>query len=182
MSAMSLPGFTADASVYKTRVHYHSHMARALDQANGVSPQQGCGDIGKPCNTGYDCCTGFCSYGYCDCFDVGEDCRFGPWSCCSGQCGADGTCVSAASINVNWVPFQDGLNGLVIVTGRNFTPNSRFRVIIDPCNGQVGPIVTTDAGGEFTTWVRCRCGGVTSVRACDPNSIHCAHGSAQMTC
>jgi hypothetical protein len=103
MSTMSLPGFTAGASLYKTRSNYQ--MARDVDQASGVSPQQGCGDIGKHCNIPGDCCTGWCNESHqCDCFDVGDECFFGSKSCCSGQCGPDGTCVPAPGAGSWWSP------------------------------------------------------------------------------
>ncbi len=56
MSAMSLPGFTAEASVYKTKVHYQ--MASTLDQADGVSSPQFGLSSGNPysfCGRGWDC-------------------------------------------------------------------------------------------------------------------------------
>jgi hypothetical protein len=180
MSTMSLPGFTADVSLYRTKFHYQT--AGVLERVSGVSPQ-GCAAIGEDCSS-TPCCTGFCNYGYCDCLEVGEPCQSGPWGCCTGQCGNGGTCVPPAVINAYWVPFHDGLHGLVIVTGHGFTPNASFRVTIDACDGQVGPIVTTDpVTGDFTTWVQCGCGDPPSlVTACDPNSIRCAEAIVQTPC
>jgi hypothetical protein len=52
-----------------------------------------CLPFNSNCMNDGDCCSGFCNRdNQCDCFDPGEDCRFGPQSCCSGICGADGTC------------------------------------------------------------------------------------------
>ncbi len=190
MSVMSLPGFTAEASVYKTRVHYQT--ARTFDQGNRVSGRQltpqSCLPVGDSCSwssTGTnECCTGWCNENNrCDCFDLGDECRLGPRSCCSGTC-IDGICGPPATINVSWIPFGNGVNGLVIVTGRNFTANSQFRVYVTNCEmggGPAGPIVRTDANGEFTTWVQCFCRGVTNVSACD-QSFNCAQGSAPMPC
>jgi hypothetical protein len=94
MSAMGLPGFTADVSLYKTRAHYQT--VTALGENSGVSPQQMpvCHAVSESCASPGDCCAGYCNEdNKCDCFAVGENCQLGPRSCCSGLCGPDGTCV-----------------------------------------------------------------------------------------
>jgi hypothetical protein len=181
MSMMSLPGFTADVSLYRTKFHYQT--VGALERVNGVSPQTGCAALGEACSSSTPCCIGFCGEdGFCDCLAVGDPCQIGPWGCCTGQCGNGGTCVPPAVINVYWAPFGDGRRGIVIVTGHGFTPNAPLRLFIDPCD-QVGPPPRTNDRGEFTTWAQCDCGRPISVSACgDPNSIRCTDGVVQTPC
>jgi hypothetical protein len=46
------------------------------------------------CSGPGDCCSAFCNQNnQCDCFDSGEECRFGARSCCSGVCGTNGLCT-----------------------------------------------------------------------------------------
>src|SRR5215470_17422772 len=41
--------------------------------------------------------------------------------------------LSVPSIKVSWVPFNDGVSGLVIVTGSGFTASSQVKVDIGNC-------------------------------------------------
>ena len=49
---------------------------------------------GEPCTDDGQCCSTFCAgqRNTCECFDSGEDCRFGAQSCCSGACDVSGKC------------------------------------------------------------------------------------------
>jgi hypothetical protein len=93
--------------------------------------------------------------------------------------------LSIPSINVSWVPFNNGASGLVIVTGRGFTASSQVKVDIGNClEGGISleKIVAADPAGEFTTWGKCLCGGTTTVNAFGLTTSDTAHGSAPIPC
>jgi hypothetical protein len=181
MSPVGIPGFTADASLFKTRVQYRTGYGRA--ESGGVRPQFTplCGGPGDFCSLRYPCCrgacidgqcsclsnndcaTGWCNRdGQCDCFGVGDPCRFGPQSCCSGKCGGDATCVDPV-IQAEWVPLGlGGLWGLVEVRGSNFTSNWTIAVSVDGCGVSV---TETDANGSFLAILSCNCGSPSTVVA-----------------
>lgn len=59
-----------------------------------------CCGFGAGCNGDAGCCSGFCNRdNQCDCFDIGEECRFGAESCCSHLCSVDGNCCLPVSSN-----------------------------------------------------------------------------------
>ena len=61
-----------------------------------------CCELGAGCTSNGGCCSGFCNEdGSCDCFDAGEECRFGAKSCCSGVCNEDGICCNQIGGNCN---------------------------------------------------------------------------------
>ena len=190
MNSMSLPGFSADASLYETKFHYQT--ASPLGQVSGVSPQLRCAAQGEDCSS-RPCCTGFCGQGgLCDCLDVGEPC-YSIGACCTGQCGIDGTCALPASIDALWAPSKFGKYGYVTVIGQNFTPNTKITVTVYPCNGQQGVSISAqtniygefgrDSDGNFNVWFPCWCEWPpTLVTACDdPNRITCVQASV-LTC
>jgi hypothetical protein len=201
MSAASLPGFTADVSLYKTRNHYQT--AAATGHNKGVSPQLWpiCSGVGEPCSfrfpccsgpcingqcactSGSDCSTGWCNEnGQCDCFGVGEECRFGAKSCCSGHCGPDLTCTPPPAIDLSWEPICGSLKGWLTVTGHNFPPRTEFELVDpktcdrDPCDPPLTLGVVTDKDGQFSTrfW-QCECSNTDfiTILVCDPGSINC---------
>jgi hypothetical protein len=190
MGATSVPGFTADVSLYQTRVHYRT--GTGSGQNSGISPQilPFCAPVGGycgfffrcckgpcvggrcRCTSGNDCSTGFCNEnGDCDCFDVGEDCRFGPRSCCSGQCAADGTCALPPQVHVTYQPPQPpyghGFPGTLTVTGTNFTPGGKVHLRIDNCDAFPYGFDVSAPIGSFSTSVACYCPGTATVEAFD---------------
>ena len=58
----------------------------------------GCLGGGATCASNPQCCSDFCNdrVGSCDCFLIGDDCRFGAQSCCSGVCNGSGQCCALA--------------------------------------------------------------------------------------
>jgi hypothetical protein len=82
MSAMGLPGFTADASLYRATAHYHA--ADALGPNSGVSPQT-CGTVGQLCAKDSDCCSGSCENKHCLCRSIDRSCESDS-ECCTGWC------------------------------------------------------------------------------------------------
>lgn len=191
MRVMRLPGFAAEVSAYRTTVHYR--MAGSIDQRSPVSAQrlapqacfpapQGCLPVGNICRDNSDCCTGWCNENNnCDCFDIGDECRLGSASCCSGTCVA-GICGPPAAINVGWLPLGDGRTGLVLVTGQNFTPGQTILVDLTNCDllgGNRRP--TANGSGQFSAWVWCSCGGATTVTAYD-SSGNCAQETYPTPC
>jgi len=208
MGGMSLPGFTADVSLYKMRNHYQT--AAATGQNKGVSPQLWplCSGAGQPCSfrfpccsgpcingqcpctSGSDCSTGWCNEnGQCDCFDVGEECRFRAKSCCSNQCGADGTCTPP--IDLSWEPICGSLKGWLTVTGHNFPPRTEFELWSkncdrDPEDPPLTVVVVTDGNGQFSTkfpWCDCSNQDLITVFVCDPGITNCGvRGQAKAPC
>jgi hypothetical protein len=175
---MPVPRFTAEASLYKTKRHYHQYLAGSGVGAGAAAPPeiraQACLPIGAGCTLPGDCCSNWCNESnQCDCFDIGDDCYFGGQSCCSGACGLDGTCVPAPTISAYWLNSGDG-KGFVLVTGQNFTHNTsahpvNVKVDLPSCNGGGGgsAIAPTDINGSFTAWTPCGCGPTTLVWASD---------------
>jgi hypothetical protein len=123
MSAMSLPGFTAEASVYKTKVHYQ--MASALNQADGVSSPQfifgrdcdcgPCGLSGGVCSMSCKCPHG-CIVGAPECTIMEFPCSPtacrptpppppppAPETCCGGLVGTGTQCTNTCTENCELV-------------------------------------------------------------------------------
>jgi hypothetical protein len=204
---VSTPGFTAEKSLYKTSGQYHSGRASAPPGVNlqpalhitgiggiGIGnicqrfPQLcRCTFVGCNCTRGSDCSTGWCNENnQCDCFDIGDECRFGPQSCCSGHCGADLTCVPPPQISVTYqppqYPYGHGFPGTLTVTGQNFTRDVDVLLTIDNCdvNPYQFPVHTSAALGNFNKSVPCFCPGTATVKAVDTATGDQANGAANL--
>jgi hypothetical protein len=164
---MHLPGFSAEAALYRADISYQvilssghgggERVVAALQWCTPCSPY-------TPCSTrGHQIC----------CRDSGL----------GTICGDNYWCTPPPAIQVSWVPFGNGVAGLVIAKGCNFTANSQVQGEVTNCLGPYPRRIsaTTDASGEFTTWAECNCSGVTSVSACDGNG-NCGQGTANIPC
>jgi hypothetical protein len=177
MHRSCIPGYTADASLYKTKRNYHRYLA-GFGVGDGEAPPpeiraQACLPIGAGCTFPGDCCSNWCNESnQCDCFDIGDDCYFGGQSCCSGACGLDGTCIPVPTISAYWL-YSGGKSGFVLVTGQNFTHNTSadpINVTVELTNCTAGGAMfsaPTDKSGSFTAWKQCDCGGTTLVWVSD---------------
>lgn len=104
-----------------------------------------CCGIGAGCSTGGGCCTGWCNRNnQCDCFTIGDDCRFGPQSCCSGLCSAQGQCC--LSISAGCTSNSDCCSGWCNENNQCdcFTTGDECRFGPQSCcSGQCSPIDST---------------------------------------
>jgi len=145
-----------------------------------------CTFVGCRCTSPSDCSTGWCNENnQCDCFDIGDECRFGPQSCCSGYCGADGICAPAPQISVTYqpppYPYGHGFAGTLTVTGQNFTPGVDVTLTIHNCDVTDYQFdVPTSAAGNFNSSVPCLCPGTATVVAFDQATRYQANGAAAL--
>ena len=123
---MATPGFTAEASVYRSITHYSTLFRLGSDSPSPISPAAPNGGRGGlPCPNGWGCCGGFTNQGFCkvDCCPkdcCGNQCCLGTEVCCSdgcadlrsntkncGKCGT--TCPNGLCINGTCVACPSGL-------------------------------------------------------------------------
>ena len=185
---MTLPGFNAEMSLYKSTAHYRLMTASA--QFGGVELQQQLPHCDQNC---LDNCL-------LRCFDFDNACRTEcHLRCCTPP-------PQPPQINVTYQPPPQGSAiGMLTIQGQGFAPDVDVFGRIDNCALNALPIRAHTSqdrftcfrdrcfrvpGGSFTTAVQCLCGGPGSLIC--PGAVACvgvrdaagsvAHGTAPIPC
>jgi len=159
-NAMTVPGFTAEVSLYQTTRSYRQ--AARWAGSTVESPV----DAKRALYVG------------------GESWRQGGTTIQPAQIGFFDPCLfGGPRISVGWQLVRDGL-GVVVVTGHGFAARSGVRLRLDNCTSAFPDLAfgNTNACGEFTISHKCTCDGPAITVSADDGRGNFADGGVRQTC